>query len=40
MEKMSRNDRRALITAIVGSGLDDLNVMFLAFSMSTYNTRH
>ncbi|GAB7231314.1 MFS transporter [Facklamia hominis] len=35
MEKMSRNDRRALITAIVGSGLDDLNVMFLAFSMSS-----
>ena len=27
------NDRRALITAIIGSGLDDLNVMFLAFSL-------
>ncbi|MGY4104564.1 MFS transporter [Ignavigranum ruoffiae] len=35
MEKINKNDRRALITAIVGSGLDDLNVMFLAFSMSS-----
>ncbi|MGX7075620.1 MFS transporter [Globicatella sanguinis] len=35
MEKMSKNDKRALVTSIVGSGLDDLNVMFLAFSMSS-----
>lgn len=35
MEKMSKNDKRALFTSIVGSGLDDLNVMFLAFSMSS-----
>ena len=35
MENINKNDRRALITAIVGSGLDDLNVMFLAFSMSS-----
>ena len=35
MTKMTKNDKRALITAIVGSGLDDLNVMFLAFSMSS-----
>lgn len=35
MEKMSKNDTRALVTSIVGSGLDDLNVMFLAFSMSS-----
>lgn len=35
MEKINKNDRRALVTAIVGSGLDDLNVMFLAFSMSS-----
>lgn len=32
---LSKNDRRALIAAIVASGMDDLNVMFLAFSMST-----
>lgn len=32
---LSKNDRRALIGAIVASGMDDLNVMFLAFSMST-----
>lgn len=35
MEKMSKNDKKALVTSIVGSGLDDLNVMFLAFSMSS-----
>lgn len=35
MEKMSKNDKRTLVTSIVGSGLDDLNVMFLAFSMSS-----
>ena len=32
---ITKNNRRALIAAIVASGLDDLNVMFLAFSMST-----
>lgn len=31
----TKNDRKALIAAIVASGMDDLNVMFLAFSMST-----
>ena len=30
-----KNDRRALVAAIIASGMDDLNVMFLAFSMST-----
>lgn len=38
MEKLGRNDWKALITAIIGSGLDDLNVMFLAFSMSSIVT--
>lgn len=33
MINQQTNDRRALITAIIGSGLDDLNVMFLAFSL-------
>lgn len=33
--KLSKNDKNALISAIVASGTDDLNVMFLAFSMST-----
>lgn len=32
---ITKNNHRALIAAIVASGLDDLNVMFLAFSMST-----
>lgn len=35
MGNIKNNDRRALVTAIVGSGLDDLNVMFLAFTMSS-----
>lgn len=38
MEKLTKNDLKALITAIIGSGLDDLNVMFLAFSMSSIVT--
>lgn len=32
---MKTNDRRALITSILGSGLDDMNVMFLSFSLSS-----
>lgn len=34
-----KNDRRALVAAIIASGMDDLNVMFLAFSMSTIITQ-
>lgn len=33
--KLDKNNRRALVTAIIASGLDDFNVMFLAFSMSS-----
>lgn len=32
--KLNKNNRNALISAIVASGTDDLNVMFLAFSLS------
>ncbi|SDM03061.1 Major Facilitator Superfamily protein [Aerococcus urinaehominis] len=32
---MEKNNKRALLAAIVGSGLDDLNVMFLAFTLGT-----
>lgn len=32
---LSKNNKNALISAIVASGTDDLNVMFLAFSLST-----
>ena len=35
MEKMNQSQRNALISAVVASGADDLNVMFLAFSMSS-----
>lgn len=35
MEKMNKSQRNALIAAVVASGADDLNVMFLAFSMSS-----
>lgn len=35
----SKNDRNALVAAIIASGMDDLNVMFLAFSMSTIITQ-
>ncbi|WP_124057842.1 MFS transporter [Vaginisenegalia massiliensis] len=35
MKDLSKNTQRALIAAIVASGTDDLNVMFLAFSMSS-----
>ena len=37
MSKLSldKNNQRALAAAIVASGTDDLNVMFLAFSMSS-----
>ncbi|MGT2887127.1 MFS transporter [Streptococcus didelphis] len=37
MSKMTldKNNKRALVAAIVASGTDDLNVMFLAFSMSS-----
>ncbi|KHD43371.1 MFS transporter [Streptococcus hongkongensis] len=40
MSKLSldKNNQRALIAAIVASGTDDLNVMFLAFSMSSIIT--
>lgn len=33
--KLSKNDRNALISAIVASGTDDLNVMFLSFSLTS-----
>lgn len=32
---MSTNKQRAVITSIIASGTDDLNVMFLSFSMSS-----
>ncbi|MBZ6527821.1 MFS transporter [Aerococcaceae bacterium DSM 111021] len=35
MENLNKSQRNALLSAIVASGTDDLNVMFLAFSMST-----
>ncbi|AJG25699.1 MFS transporter [Streptococcus iniae] len=35
---LDKNNRRALVSAIVASGTDDLNVMFLAFSMSSIIT--
>lgn len=35
MRTLTKHNRRALIAAIIASGTDDLNVMFLAFSMST-----
>ncbi|EGJ28315.1 MFS transporter [Streptococcus porcinus] len=40
MSQMSldRNNKRALAAAIIASGTDDLNVMFLAFSMSSIIT--
>lgn len=40
MSKLSldKNNARALAAAIVASGTDDLNVMFLAFSMSSIIT--
>ncbi|MGT2934928.1 MFS transporter [Streptococcus castoreus] len=40
MSKLSldKNNKRALLAAIVASGTDDLNVMFLAFSMSSIIT--
>lgn len=37
--EQNKNDRRALVAAIIASGMDDLNVMFLAFSMSTIITQ-
>ncbi|WP_370543842.1 MFS transporter [Granulicatella sp. 19428wC4_WM01] len=36
--KLSKNNRNALISAIVASGTDDLNVMFLAFSLTSMIT--
>ncbi|WP_394405315.1 MFS transporter [Streptococcus sp. 20-1249] len=36
--QLDKNNWRALVAAIVASGTDDLNVMFLAFSMSTIIT--
>ncbi|MGT2756010.1 MFS transporter [Streptococcus ovuberis] len=33
--KLDKNNQRALASAIVASGTDDLNVMFLSFSMSS-----
>lgn len=39
MKKMNKSQRNALWMAIVASGTDDLNVMFLAFSMSTIITQ-
>lgn len=35
MKNLNKSQRNALVSAIVASGTDDLNVMFLAFSMST-----
>lgn len=35
MKNLNKSQRNALIMSIVASGTDDLNVMFLAFSMST-----
>ena len=32
---MKKNDKRALAASIIGSGLDDMNVMFLSFSLSS-----
>ncbi|MFV8214779.1 MFS transporter, partial [Streptococcus pluranimalium] len=32
---LDKTNRRALISAIIASGTDDLNVMFLSFSMSS-----
>ena len=32
---LDKNNRRALASAIVASGTDDLNVMFLSFSMAS-----
>lgn len=32
---LDKNNKRALWAAIAASGTDDLNVMFLAFSMSS-----
>lgn len=32
---MKTNDKRALVTSILGSGLDDMNVMFLSFTLSS-----
>ena len=34
-KKLSKNNRHALIAAIVASGMDDLNVMFLSFTMAS-----
>lgn len=33
--KLSKNDRNALISAVIASGTDDLNVMFLSFSLTS-----
>ncbi|MBJ6745799.1 MFS transporter [Streptococcus sp. 121] len=33
--KLSKNDRNALISAVIASGMDDLNVMFLSFSLTS-----
>ncbi len=35
---MKTNDKRALVSSILGSGLDDMNVMFLSFSLSSIIT--
>lgn len=35
---LDTTNKRALVAAIVASGTDDLNVMFLAFSMSSIIT--
>jgi MFS family permease len=32
---MKTNDKRVLVTSVLGSGLDDMNVMFLSFSLSS-----
>ncbi|UUX33190.1 MFS transporter [Fundicoccus culcitae] len=39
MKNLNKSQRNALIMSIVASGTDDLNVMFLAFSMSTIITQ-
>lgn len=35
MKNIKSNDKKALFTSIIASGLDDLNVMFLSFTLSS-----
>src|SRR5690554_5166019 len=38
MNKLKTNDKKALFASIFASGLDDLNVMFLSFSLGSIIT--